>query len=546
MDIAVLRNRLTLGIQQGFIGYVASLGAVLVASVLIALIETRWHLANISMLYLTAVLATATWFGRGPAVLASVAAFLCFDWFFVEPRFTLTVADPEEWVALLLFLAAAVITGQLAAGQRRRAQEARQREREAVVLYDVVRTMAEPNLEEALRGVARRLRGELGVAAVAIEAGAGEGRRIREADGDPSALRLADAAPTISWRTLGPAAIPGPDHPGRGGRWVRVVPSRLPGLPRHELSDRLHLIPVEIQGRRVGTVYLVREAGGPDLRPQDNRLLLAVAAQLGHAIERDRLRGEATETEVLRRTDELKTALLNAVSHDLRTPLASIIASAGSLRQSDVTWTEQDRREFAEAIEQQAQRLNRIVGNLLDLSRIEAGNLRPAWDWYDLGALIDDVLGRLRPVTEGRDVVLDVPDDVPPIPLDYVEIDQVLSNLIENAAKYTPAGGEIRIAVHCTVEEVQISVADRGPGLPISALERVFDPFFRVNGTGRKADSTHPSGTGLGLAVARGLVAAHSGRIWAENRRDGGAIFTFALPLQEPVGPGTLAAEGVA
>jgi two-component system sensor histidine kinase KdpD len=529
-----------------WLGYVAGLAAVVLATGLIAVVQTRLHLANISMLYLVAVLATATRFGSGPAVLASVAAFLCFNWFFVEPRHTFTVADPEEWVALLLFLVTAIVTGQLAARHRRRAEEARQRERDAVVLYDVVRLMSEPDVDQALQAVAERLRAELQLAAVAIEVDPGDGREGRAAAGDPEAVRIATQAAHVSSRTLGRSALPASDRPGSVGRWVRVVPSRPPGTPRHEISDRLHLVPVENLGRRVGTVYLLRGADGPGFRTVDDRLLLAVAAQLGLAVERERLRREAMETEVLRRTDELKTALLNAVSHDLRTPLASIIASAGSLRQRDVVWTEQDQQEFAEAIEQEARRLNRIVGNLLDLSRIEAGSLRPAADWYDLGALIDDVVGRLRPITAQHRVKVEVPEDLPPVLLDYVEIDQVLTNLIENATKYTPAGGEIRIAAHRAEGAVQIEVADRGPGLPPAAIDRVFDPFYRVDGTGRRDSSGPlPAGTGVGLAVARGLVEAHGGRIWVENRQDGGACFAFTLPLamEEKATP---AREGVA
>jgi two-component system sensor histidine kinase KdpD len=510
------------------LGYLAALAAVGVATGLIGLIQTRWHLANISMLYLVAVLATATRFGSGPAVLASVAAFLCFNWFFVEPRHTLTVADPEEWVALLLFLAAAIITGQLAARERRRAEEAHQRERDAIVLYDVVRLMGDPDVQQALHAVAERLRTELQLAAVAIDLDAGDRRETRAAAGDPEAIRIAEPGANVSSRTLG------------------VVPSGLPGARRHAVSDRLHLVPVEAQGRRVGTISLVRERGGPGFRVVDNRLLLAVSSQLGLAVERERLRHEAMESEVLRRTDELKTALLNAVSHDLRTPLASIIASAGSLRQRDVAWTEQDQEEFAEAIEQEARRLNRIVGNLLDLSRIEAGSLRPASDWYDLGALIDDVVGRLRPITAQHQVRVEVPEDLPPVQLDYVEIDQVLSNLIENAVKYTPPGGEIEVTAQRGDGEVQVRVADRGPGLPAGAMSRVFDRFYRVDGSGRGDGGPGPGGTGLGLAVARGLVEAHGGRIWVETRPGGGACFTFSLPLHTSVDAAPPVTEGVA
>jgi two-component system sensor histidine kinase KdpD len=262
-------------------------------------------------------------------------------------------------------------------------------------------------------------------------------------------------------------------------------------------------------------------------------LLSAVAHQLGLALERLRLQREATEAEVLRRTDELRKALLNAVSHDLRTPLSSIMASAGSLRQDDVSWTEDQRREFAEAIENEAQRLNRLVGNLLDLSRIEAGSIRPEKSWYDLGSLIHEVAGRLRSVTAGHKLTINVPDGLQPVLFDYVEIDQVLSNLIENAVKYTPAGTEICVSARAAGNQVEVEVADRGAGIPEATLPRLFDAFYRAS------DSGLAKGSGLGLAVAKGLVEAHGGSIRIENREGGGTRFVFTLPLypaeREPV-----------
>jgi two-component system sensor histidine kinase KdpD len=280
--------------------------------------------------------------------------------------------------------------------------------------------------------------------------------------------------------------------------------------------------------RRVGTLYLVRPTQAERNDPADDRLLSAVAGQMALVVERERLRREATDAEVLRRTDQLRTAMLNAVSHDLRTPLASIIASAGSLRQGDVVWSEAERVDFAQAIEDEAQRLNRIVGNLLDLSRIEGGALQPEKGWYDLGALIDDVVGRLRPITTRHPVTLEVEENLPPVPLDYVEIDQVLSNLIENATKYAPAGTEILVRARRADHLVRVEVADQGPGIPASSLPHLFDPFVRVD-LGRR----RPKGLGLGLAVAKGLVEAHGGRIWAENRQQGGALFVMTLPLSD-------------
>src|SRR5438132_1384035 len=253
-----------------------TLAGVALITVVIGVIEARGHIANISMLYLIVVLAAATFGGRGAAVVASVASFLAYNWFFVQPQHTFQVGDPDEWFALVLFLITAAITGQLAAQLRDRASEAAARERETRHLYE----------------------------------------------------------------------------------------------------------------------------------------------------ERERLRQQATDAEVLRRADELKTALLGAVSHDLRTPLASIIASAASLRQGDVEWTAAEREGFLADIDGEARRLERIVANLLDLSRMESGTLRPERGWYDLAALVDDVLGRMRAQTAGHSVHVDIPDALPPVPLDYVEIDQ--------------------------------------------------------------------------------------------------------------------------
>lgn len=472
-------------------GYGIALVAVALVSGLIGVVLGRASIPNISMLYLIAVLATAIAFGRGPAILASVAAFLTFNWFFVEPVHTFTVADPAEWVALLLFLLTAIVTGQLAARARQRALEAERREREAIILAAVVRALGEADLGAGLRAAAEHLRRELDLAAV----------RIAVADGDGGAADV-----TV----------------GREG----------PGAPAL-------VVPIALHDRQSGALTVARGPATPPFGPAEARFLAAVAAQLGQAVERARLRREATEAESLRRTDELKDALLNAVSHDLRTPLASIIASAGSLRQEDIAWTAGERREFAEAIEEEARRLNRIVGNLLDLSRLQGGSLRPERAWHDLGGVLTDALTRLRPLTARHHVVLDLPEELPPVPLDDVQIDQVFANLIENAAKYAPPDTKIWVSARRSGDEVIVQVADRGPGIPPAALPHLFDPFYRV-----ERDRGRVAGTGVGLAVARGLVEAHGGRIWARNRADGGAFLAFTLPLAAPEGAADQAPAG--
>jgi two-component system sensor histidine kinase KdpD len=524
-----LTNRGTeLSLLTRIAGYAAGLAAVVLVSLAIGFVLGQTHIANISMLYLIAILVTAVVFGSGPAVVASVASFLIFNWFFVEPLHTFTVADPTEWIALLLFLATAVITGQLAASQMRRADEAKQREREAVVLYDVARLVTEDDLRAALVSIADRLRNELQVSGVAIDLIEATGFGGTAVSGDMRLAPGTTAVSTAPTQLLREGSAPTGAQRSGTGRWVAVVPPHATGRARSS-SDRYFVVPVTSDERRVGTITLVRDPLGPQLGTSQSRVLSAVAAQLGQAVERERLRRDALESEVLRRSDELKSALLNAVSHDLRTPLASIVASAGSLRQDDVTWTPEDRREFVATIEQEANRLNAIIENLLDLSRMESGILQPRKEWYDLAALVDDVLGRLRPLTNGHPVVVDIPSDLPPVELDYVEIDQVLSNLIENATKYVPTGQEIRVSARRSGGELQVEVTDRGPGVSQDALRRLFEPFYREDEARRKK-----KGSGLGLAVSKGLVEAHGGRIWAENRPGGGARFVFTLPAPDP------------
>jgi len=499
--------------------YGAALGSVTLVTLFIGLVLGQVNLANSSMLYLLAVMATAVGFGRGPAIFAAVSAFLIFDWFFVAPSHQFTVSNPDEWISLLFFLLTAIVTGQLAAGQRQRAEEARQREREAVVLYDVVRLLSEGDPDQVLEGVAGRLRRELQVKAVAIELWQSDGSTTWVTSGDRAALTgLRDATAPLRVLQRGPGVSDGAH--AAPGRWVRVVqPTRSTSL-----REDVHLVPVRVGDRRVGGLLLVGVSDRFD--PSDDRLVSAAAAQIGLAHERARLRGEATEAEILRRTDQLRAALLNAVSHDLRTPLATIMASAGSLRQQDVAWTDDERQSFAQAIEEEADHLNHLVSNLLDLSRIEGGSLKPQQSWQDLGTLIDDVVDRLKPVSRQHRLRIDVPATLPPIWFDPVEIGQVIYNLVENAAKYAPVSTEISVIAREDGDSVSVAVEDHGPGISPASLPHLFDPFYRaIDGRAR------PHGLGLGLAIVKGLVEAHGGRVWVENTAGGGARFTFTLPL---------------
>jgi two-component system sensor histidine kinase KdpD len=479
------------------------------------------------MLYLVAVLISAIAFGRGPAVLAALTAFMAFDWSFLEPLHQFTVADPDQYVSLLLFLLVAIVTGQLAAEQRSRTAQAVDREREAIILADIARLTAAPDLGASLAAAAARIQQELDVAAVGILL-RGEAPVIAPFSSDVERLfKGAAAAPA---NALSPGTAASATAPGRPGRWVRVVS---PVSRDERARRRLHSIAIDAGGVPAGSLLVLRRGGTAPFRAAEDRLLAATAAQIGLAVDRARLRDEATESEVLRRSDELKTALLGAVSHELRTPLASIMASAGSLRQKDVAWSDAERDEFHESIEQEVKRLDRLVGELLDLSRIDAGHLVLQRQYHPIDALIDDVLGRLRHTTSGHGVRLDVPDDLPPVSVDYLRMDQVLSNLIENAVRYAPPGTLIEIGAHVAGDALRIEITDEGPGIAAEDREKIFEPFRRLS----RGDRAPVKGAGLGLAIARRLVEAHGGRVWVEAGPGRGARFVIALPLDAEAVP---------
>jgi two-component system sensor histidine kinase KdpD len=485
------------------------------------------------MLYLLVILPAAIWFGLGPAIAASLLAFLAFDWFHIQPLHVFTIADPAEWLALLLLLLVSVVTAQLAAAQRRRADEAQRREREARALHELGRLLvAHDTLDQSLSAAAGHLRAELGLAGCAILMRDATGRVAPRVNAGVAVSAEPTAAEWLATR---------PERSQADGRWVRI---RRPERPAAgEPALRVTFVPLRARESTVGMLRLAAPARAREWTPEAARLVDAAASQIALAIERARLRQEATEAEVLRQTDEARQALLASVSHDLRTPLASIKASAGSLLQGDVTWPEEERRAFAAAIVQEADRLNRLVGNLLDMSRIEAGAIRPDREWYPVEALVDDVVGRLRPLAARHQIVVDVPDTLPPAPIDYVQIGQVLTNLVENAIKYTPPGSTIAIAARAEDDSLRLSVEDDGPGIPAAALPRIFDKFYRVTG----GDTGRTAGTGLGLAVARGLVEAHGGAIRVQSQPPGkarGTVFVVTLPLR-PAGmaPPPLAVE---
>jgi len=274
--------------------------------------------------------------------------------------------------------------------------------------------------------------------------------------------------------------------------------------------------------REVGRI-VVQPSREHGLEDGEREVIHTFGGQMALALERLHLAAEARHAHIDAEESRLRAALFSSVTHDLRTPLASITAAVTSLEDTDTSFTPQDRSELLDTIHHEADRLNRLVGNLLDLARMRAGAITPSKVPTDIEEVIEGVLARLQSLFDGRTIHLKLRDDLPPIPMDVLQIDQVLTNLLENAAKFSPSGAEITITAAPWQERLEVRVIDRGSSIPPEERERVFEPFTR-------ADDHPNAGTGLGLSIAQAIVVAHGGRMWIEATPGGGTTVAFTLP----------------
>jgi two-component system sensor histidine kinase KdpD len=456
--------------RDWLIGIGVGVLAVAAVTLAIELLDSAVPVLSLGVLYIFAVLLVAIFWGPLVAVPVAVASMLAFNFFHLPPVHTFTLADRSNWLALAVYVVTAIVVGSLASRYRIRGAEAEQREREAALLADIA--------ADLLRG--------------------------RELDQELHA---------IEGRT---ATVLGVSQ-------VRIVLGDNPRASSHESPH-----PLTVDGRPIGVLY-TPETEEPELAAR-RRLLPALASLLAVARERDSLAREALEAETLRRSDTVKTAVIQAVSHDLRTPLATIEQALDGLESGELALTEEDRAALLETIRAEHLRLKRLVENLLDLSRLQsrAGGARPElWTADELIAQAIDELGGTE------QVVVTVPHETPPVRVDATQIQRALVNLLENSLRLSPAGEPVHVRVTATRKEVLIRVTDRGPGIPPEEHERVFEPFHRIAG---RPDEP---GAGLGLAIARGFAQANRGRLWLESREGQGASFVLALPLVEVPSPVT-------
>ncbi len=476
-------------------------------------LETYVGVPTASALYLAAVVAIAIMAGTVGAIAAAIASFLLYNFLFTEPYYTFTIRDPGDVLNVVLLLFVGIVVGQLTALQRSRAEIAVRREREARALFRVSRALATRDSTPAvLPDIAAILESETQMKRVWLSLGPDDaGERV-------AADTSTNPRPATTARHLVLRRMPG-DVPAQ---WVRV--HQPTGRTRQATRLEAYRVRIVAGGAALGSIWALRErrAGTPDLT--ETRLLALSADQVGQGLAHDRLAAEAQAAEIARLSDALKSALLQSVSHDLRTPLATIRAAAGTLRPG-LGISVEDQQESADAIDREVEYLNRLVTNLLDLSRIEAGALRADRDIFELDDLVERILERLRPRLSERSLTVELSES--PVDVDPIFLEEALTNVLENALKYTTAGTTIRIGVRDLADGyVRLTVEDAGGGVPAETLPRLFDKFYRVPGEGRGSRS----GTGIGLAVARGLVEAMGGRIAARISALGGLAIDIDLP----------------
>ncbi len=445
---------------------------------------------TVALALLLAVLGIATKWGLGEAVVASIAAVLCFNFFFLPPTHTFTIEDPQNWIALAAFLVTAVVASQLSAALRKRATEAIQRRSEMEKLYTLSRGM------------------------MLAEAGSEAAKQVAKLIADTfesRAVIIYDRAHQLLHRA-GPEDIPITQ--------ARLQDVLLQDTPFYESETETFLLPIRLGGEPLGAMAI----SGSEV---SDAALNSIANLVAIALERARSLEAASRAEAARQSEELKSTLLDALAHELKTPLTSIKAAATGLLADDIL--KGPEAELLTVIDEEADRLNSLITDAIRMARIEAGDVRIEKRATGVAELIEGSVRRLRGALQGRPVSIDVPAGIPQVAVDRELISAVIGHLLENALKYSPAGTPIAVSARSDGSGVVITVADGGPGIAREERERVFDRFYR--GAAARRQTT---GTGMGLAIASEVVKLHGGRIWVEDSPERGARISFSLRAFEP------------
>jgi len=490
-------------------GYGTAAGSVVAACALGMVLKSLFNLPNLSMLFLTAVLFCALTRGIAPAIAAAVLSFLAYNFFFIPPVYSFSIAEPQEFFALIIFLIVAIFTGGLAGRVREQAEAIRRRSVGTQRLYEFSRKLSgAASIDDLLYMIANKLSAAIDGTAIVLMPEAGE-LTIK------SSWPPEDQLGTAEWA----AARWSVSHREAAGRLTATLPMAV-----------YQFRPLTASQGVVGSVGLAPQLGMDQMPAEDERVLEAMLDQAALAIERMELSSETVKAHALVESERLRSALLSSISHDLRTPLSAIVGSVTSLRTLGPKMSKAAQDDLLAAIEEEAGRLSRFVANLLDMTRLEAGALDLKRDWMDIGDVLRAAVERARRSFPRRRVELELAADLPAVRGDARLLEQVVFNLLDNADKYTDRDTPTAVTALRDGADVVVAVIDQGPGIPQRDLERIFEKFYRVaKGDGRAA------GTGLGLSIGRGVITAMGGSIHAESPvRDGRGT---AMVLHMPAAP---------
>ncbi len=486
--------------------YLMALVIVAIGLVAAELIQTPFGIENVDLVFLTAVVSVAVRYGLWPSLLASVAASLCYNFFFLPPVYTFTITDPTNVAAFFFFMLIALLVSNVGSRVRTQAVSAIGRVRTTESLYAFSRKLAgTATLDDVLWATAYQTALMLKVRVVLLLPEDGI-LTVKAGYPPEDQLDKADlAAANWAWSNDRTA--------GRGA-------DTLPGAKRLFLPMRTGRGPI-------GVIGIDDDRTGPLLTPDQRRLLDALVDQGALAIERVQLVEDMDRVKRTVESDRLRAALLTSISHDLKTPLASVLGAASTMRDLSSGLSDAEKRDLLATVIDESERLNRFIANLLDMTKLESGAVVPNTTRQDIGEIIGSALRRAGKILVNHKVSLDLAADLPMLELDAVLFEQVLFNLLDNAAKYAPAGTTISVRTVRDRDSILLQIIDEGDGIPSAELESIFDKFYRV----QKGDHVRP-GTGLGLAISRGFVEAMRGTISAANRTDrSGAVLTIRLPI---------------
>jgi two-component system sensor histidine kinase KdpD len=497
------------GRSRNWWGYLQSLGLVTLATFLGQLVHGFFAPTTIAMLYLLSVVITAYLWGLGPSILVSVLGVLAFDFFHVPPYLNFRVADTQYIFTFLALLLVGVVISYLATRVRHQTDSARRREHQTAALYSLGRDLAvSSDLNSYVSAITNRAKETFGHDAIIY---------LPDTENKDTLKPYADNMNISIDENELAAAIWSYQHQKIVGHGTDTLP-----------NAKARYLPLVTARGIVGVIAISAIDTTDELTVEQERLLKAYADLAAVAIESILLANEAQNTQVLRSTEKLQTALLNAVSHDLRTPLVSVIGVLSSLQEKGIHLDDAAKINLIQVAREEAERLNHLITNLLDVSRIEAGAIKISQQPSDVQDLIGSAIEQLGSRTGICPVNMEIPADLPYVSVDFGLIVQTLVNILDNALKYSPDGSPIDIKARQVGREIQIEIADRGLGIPPQDLSHIFDKFYRI----QRPDNV--TGTGLGLSICKGIVEAHSGRIIAENRPGGGTTIRIVLPVTEP------------